>query len=473
MPDSNSRGGHDPSAIRGALAQLLASPPFCKSAQLANFLRFVVEETLAGRGGRIKAYTIATAALGRDDGFDPQADPIVRVEAARLRRALRDYYADQGRDAPIVIELPIGHYAPSFHRLAEPSRRNDNAGTIRRLLRRATAVQVPMGALTIATLVALVIGAGIALWSTRPTKTTAMIISISDPKAPPFSDDPLPVVYVNPIDVTGTPTKSIMTPLHLQIELCDALARFDEIIVTTDGECGGQGAGATKPHAVKPKDVDYVVSGRLDYGDGRSVAVTLRLIARTDGMVVWTHTFPPIPLDADSDAAQDLLVRRAATALAQPTGVIQADERRRRAEGAKLDPRYSCLLDYNAYRQSFDPDGHERVKACLKRAIAQDPTFAAGFNALARIYIRQFYTQFGLKNGDLKPLDHALRLVQQAIALNPEIGGSLRHTDGHFVRPPRLRGRACRRPLRRHAQSQRYRREGPIWVHAASPRRDR
>ena len=204
-----------------------------------------------------------------------------------------------------------------------------------------------------------------------------------------------------------------------------------------------------KSHAVKPKDIDYVVSGRLDYGDSRSVAVTLRLIARTDGMVVWTHTFKPIPLDADPDSAQDVLVRRAATALAQPTGVIQANERRRRAEGQKLDPRYGCLLDYNGYRQSFDPKAHERVKACLEWAIANDPTFAAGFTALARVYVRQFYTQFGLKDGESKPLDRALRLVQHAIALNPEIGGSLRHADEHIVRPPRFRERARRRAARR------------------------
>ena len=98
--------------VRAALARLLASSPFCKSAQLANFLSFVVEETLAGRGGRIKAYTIATGALGRDETFDPQTDPIVRVEAARLRRALRAYYADGGADEAIVIELPTGAYMP-------------------------------------------------------------------------------------------------------------------------------------------------------------------------------------------------------------------------------------------------------------------------------------------------------------------------------------------------------------------------
>ena len=68
----------------------------------------MVEETLAGRGDRIKAYTIATAALGRDDNFDPQIDPIVRVEAGRLRQALRQYYAAEGRHDPIVIDLPVG-----------------------------------------------------------------------------------------------------------------------------------------------------------------------------------------------------------------------------------------------------------------------------------------------------------------------------------------------------------------------------
>ena len=70
--------------------------------------------SLAGAGNRIKAYTIATDALGRDARFDPQADPIVRVEAGRLRRTLEHYYATEGRGDPIVIELPSGSYVPVF-----------------------------------------------------------------------------------------------------------------------------------------------------------------------------------------------------------------------------------------------------------------------------------------------------------------------------------------------------------------------
>jgi hypothetical protein len=100
--------------IRDALSRIIASNHISKSPQLANFLRFVVEEKLAGNGSRIKAYTIAADALGRDSSFDPQNDPIVRVEAGRLRRALDQYYMNGGSSDPVVIELPRGHYVPVF-----------------------------------------------------------------------------------------------------------------------------------------------------------------------------------------------------------------------------------------------------------------------------------------------------------------------------------------------------------------------
>ena len=101
-------------AIRRERDRVIAHPVLAKSPQLANFLTFIVEETLAGHGDRLKAYTIATDALGRDANFDPQTDPIVRVEAGRLRRALEHYYAGDGRDDPVIIELPLGHYVPVF-----------------------------------------------------------------------------------------------------------------------------------------------------------------------------------------------------------------------------------------------------------------------------------------------------------------------------------------------------------------------
>ena len=103
--------------IRQELANILQHPEFSGSKRFQDFLSFIVEETLAGRGENIKAYTIATAVLGRSSSFDPQIDPIVRVEGARLRIKLGIYYADNTRKSKIKIELPKGGYRPDFYYL--------------------------------------------------------------------------------------------------------------------------------------------------------------------------------------------------------------------------------------------------------------------------------------------------------------------------------------------------------------------
>jgi hypothetical protein len=102
--------------IRQALAAMLASAAFRNSLRLTRFISFVVEATLAGRAGTLKGYTIAVGALGRGSDFDPQTDPIVRVEAGRLRQALARYYAEEGRNDRVLIELPRGTYVPTFTR---------------------------------------------------------------------------------------------------------------------------------------------------------------------------------------------------------------------------------------------------------------------------------------------------------------------------------------------------------------------
>ena len=102
--------------IHSQLDRILDDTHFRGSLRLTSFLKFVVDTALAGKPERIKAYTIAVEALGRTSDFDPQHDPIVRVEAGRLRQALARYYADAGRNDPLFVELPRGTYVPSFHR---------------------------------------------------------------------------------------------------------------------------------------------------------------------------------------------------------------------------------------------------------------------------------------------------------------------------------------------------------------------
>jgi PAS domain S-box-containing protein len=112
----------DPSGteIRAALERMVASESFRTCPQLAAFLRFVIEATLRGESAHLKGYTIAVEALGRSGDFDPQQDPIVRVEAARLRRVIQHYYAGSGAKDLLVIDVPRGRYVPTFrYRRAE------------------------------------------------------------------------------------------------------------------------------------------------------------------------------------------------------------------------------------------------------------------------------------------------------------------------------------------------------------------
>ena len=109
-----------PDEVRDQLARILGSPEFVVPERARGFLRYLVEQTLAGHADRLKGYTIATAVFERDESFDAQADPVVRTEAGRLRRALERYYLVAGQADPVLIEVPKGGYVPIFARRAAP-----------------------------------------------------------------------------------------------------------------------------------------------------------------------------------------------------------------------------------------------------------------------------------------------------------------------------------------------------------------
>ncbi len=118
LPTQPSRSAESPpppaDAIRTALARLLASRVFSRSQRLCRFLRFAVERALSGGADELKETLIAIQVFDRSPDFDPGADPIVRVEARRLRAKLEQYYHTEGREAEVEIELPVGAYVPRF-----------------------------------------------------------------------------------------------------------------------------------------------------------------------------------------------------------------------------------------------------------------------------------------------------------------------------------------------------------------------
>ncbi len=110
--------------VLAALGRVLDSGDFDASARSRGFIRFVVEETLAGRQEGLTQTAIAVAVFGRREGFDPTVDPIVRIQAGRLRRSLERYYLLSGANDPVRIEVPRGSYVPQW-------RWNDAVGTPR------------------------------------------------------------------------------------------------------------------------------------------------------------------------------------------------------------------------------------------------------------------------------------------------------------------------------------------------------
>ena len=97
------------------LERILKSAPLVTSPSLSRFLRYIVEETLAGRSASIREYTLGVHVFDRGEDFNPRLDPIVRVQARNLRARVAKYYETQGMNDPIFIELPKGTYVPIFH----------------------------------------------------------------------------------------------------------------------------------------------------------------------------------------------------------------------------------------------------------------------------------------------------------------------------------------------------------------------
>jgi hypothetical protein len=112
------------------LEKILQSQTLHGSESLRAFLRFVVTKALDNEESSLKEYTIATEVFGRSSSrYDSRNDSVVRVQAKRLRSKLQEYYLTEGKNDPLIIDLPKGHYAPTFSYPVEsngsPTRRSN------------------------------------------------------------------------------------------------------------------------------------------------------------------------------------------------------------------------------------------------------------------------------------------------------------------------------------------------------------
>ena len=104
--------------VRDQIERITSSTAFRTSDRLKHFITFVASQVLQGKGDNLKEYAVGVQVFGRETAFDPRTDPVVRVQARRLRARLESYYREEGQHDDIVVDLPKGGYAPVFRRRA-------------------------------------------------------------------------------------------------------------------------------------------------------------------------------------------------------------------------------------------------------------------------------------------------------------------------------------------------------------------
>ena len=407
---SHAQPGSAADAIRRQLELILASPAFNASDRSRGFLRFVVEETLAGRGERIKAYAIAVDVFGRDPSFDAQNDPLVRLEAGRLRRALEHYYLTAGGNDPIVISIPRGRYQPTLEARIPPAEaaapRIPGAIVARSRPWPRLAILVGIGCLLLGLLTAL-------LLKDRSGFDPGTLDPLAQMPAP-FRPSVLVVPFVDRSTTGGDERLA----LGLSDQIVVGLTRFREIVVFGRNWPGRASPAGDLLQQARALRASHVLEGSV-ISLPEQVRVIVRLHATTDGATVWSASYDRDLRAADLFAVQDQIAADVVQRVALPAGALA---------GARPDPAaypdeleaYRCALDFYAYRRTFARDEQPKVVECLVRTVARHPNYATGWARLALAWVDTDRFYFPAPVAGPTPLDSAVAAARRAIALDPE-----------------------------------------------------
>jgi adenylate cyclase len=376
-----------PSAVevRAELERILASRCFEQAARSSKFLRFVVEQTLAGHGDRLKGYTIAIEVFGRPPDFDAQSDPLVRVEAGRLRRRLTEYYADEGRSDPLRIELPRGSYTvtSSYHPspaevllgpMPENTAEQNAAAHNRRRWRRIRSVLI---AAVVLGVLAVVMLQQVELSRLTPNQAPTAQSRVARVGKPP-------IVVLAFEDLGIEPTVPALAAT-LREELLLLLDDPELFVIVTPG--GSDAASPTVP-GTDANSGGYVLSGSVR-AMADAIRVTARLVEPETGRQIWSDAYDQPLGSLDEPGEQRALARRIAT-VAEPYGpIFESEITRVRALPAVELPVSDCVLKYYDFRRVLDRPRHADALACFEAATQREPTSAEAWGLLSILAVEQ------------------------------------------------------------------------------------
>jgi TolB-like protein/tetratricopeptide (TPR) repeat protein len=398
--------------VEAQLEALLASESLAGARRSRDFLRFIVGEALAGHEDRLGGYTIGVEVFGRRSGFDPQTDPIVRVEAGRLRQRLERYYLTEGTDDPVVIEIPKGGYVPRFSyrpaagaEIEVPAEASLAAG--------ARAHRGRWRRAAIGTVGLLLLGAlGLGLWPLlRPES------------APETSATPAParatarVAAILPFEYAADADPHPFLDTGLAEELIAAVAALPGIEVVALGSAKrAANDGLTPTEIAESLQVDYVIRGAI-LQERERVHVTASVIDAPSARVLESRRY-----EGSLDGVLDLQAQIAwDIARSMAVKVTPAFNRRLSATGERDSEVLALYHQATALRDPpSDPARSQLAEQAYRRVIELDPDFAGGYAGLA--YVLAFRSWWGLSEQPETDARGALDTARLAVEKEPASG---------------------------------------------------
>jgi adenylate cyclase len=269
--------------VRAALERVLSASLFANGGRASSLLRYLVEQTLAGGGERLKEYVVGVELFGRGDQFDPRVDTIVRVEARRLRARLDEYYSGPGAADPVRIEIPRGSYVPTFSAAGVPSVAavvEPEAASAQELAASPTPDRRPVLWVAGAALVAVVALAG---WQLTANRSSA------EAKASGIRIAVLPVAHFS------TESEVAMIAARITDGVTAELARVPELSVVSR-TTAARFASEAQPirDAARALDAALVVEGSIVVEAG-GVHAIMRIVDASLDRKVWVGEYDSAP----------------------------------------------------------------------------------------------------------------------------------------------------------------------------------
>ena len=393
--------------IRTQLELILNDSNFNGSSRLKKFFRFIVEETLAGNAGQLKAYTIATTIFDRGKNFDPLHDPVVRVESAKLRNRLMEYYFSASSPGNIRIEVPKGGYVPTFTRidLGQPAAKfldTEDSSTSLGSVATYGAEYKADYALGVAH-----------THFAQPTSLSASLPQESSRKS--ASSSQISVALLPFINLSGSKVEaSFINGLADEITL--ALTRFEDLAIVSSYTTRNLNPAHESLYGLAQKlDVRFILHGSVQFNNN-IIRVRAELADAHTGSNIWADRFDAKVDTRGMFSTQEKFAERLVSRIGDSFGSIR---RKLMHEVSIKQPGdlllYETMLSYHHWMSTFNPELFKEAKRALEQAILQDPNDSVLVAALADLYASDY--QLGY-NTVPDALNKAQEFALRAIALD-------------------------------------------------------